>query len=83
MKKEHEEKCMANGGAAKMKKIKKEHKKKSHEAHGSKAKERSDKRPRRATGGKIATPKSPLSGAEPSGLPGAGKGENTPDKEND
>jgi len=54
-----------------------------HKAEGHKAKERSDKRPRLKTGGKVSTPKSPLTGAMPSGLPGGGKGENKPDKSND
>ena len=52
-----------------------------HKAEGHKAKHRIDKK---ARGGKIATPKSPLSGAEPKGLPGGGKGMSAPlDKEMD
>lgn len=51
-----------------------------HEAHGKKAKHRVDKK---ARGGKVGTPGSPLSGAMASGLPGGGKGEKTPDKSND
>lgn len=44
-----------------------------HEAHGHKSKKRLDKR---ARGGRM-TPSSPLSGAEPKGIPGAGsKSEN-------
>ena len=74
-KKEHEK--LATGGEVK-KHEKKEHKK-AHEAHGEKSKPRVDKR---ARGGKMS-PKSPLSGAEPSGLPGGGKGENAPDNHND
>lgn len=55
-------------------KKKKEH----HKAEGHKEKERRDKKPRLATGGKVATPKSPLTGAMPKGLPGGGKGVNRP-----
>ncbi len=52
-----------------------------HKADGHKAKMHLAKR---ARGGKVATPSSPLSGAEPKGLPGGGKGENRPcDKSND
>ena len=83
---------MKRGGAAKDRAIEKdvEHEAerksgggKVHKAHGHKTKERSDKRTRLKTGGKVATPKSPLTGAMPQGLPGGGKGENKPDKSND
>jgi hypothetical protein len=60
-----------------------EHKKdggKVHKAAGHKSKESAVKR---ARGGRIATVKSPLTGAMPTGLPGGGKGENRPDKSND
>lgn len=56
---------------------------KAHKARGHKMKARADKRPRLQTGGKVSTPKSPLTGAMPQGLPGGGKGEKTPDKSND
>ncbi len=62
---------------------KKEHFKKGgavHKAEGHKPKHRMDKR---ARGGKIMTPSSPLSGAEPKGLPGGGKAQSKPDKECD
>ena len=53
---------------------------KGHKAHGHKGKGHMAKR---ARGGRM-TPSSPLSGAEPKGLPGAGKGVNRPvDKEMD
>ena len=86
--------CYKKGGAVKKKDTEEvekeiegeaEHKKhggKVHKAHGHKAKERGDKKPRLATGGKVSTPKSPLTGAMPSGLPGGGKGFKM-DKEND
>ena len=51
--KEMEDEPLKKGGAAK---------KKAHHAHGGAAKHRLDKR---ARGGKVVTPKSPLSGAAP------------------
>ena len=86
--------CMKKGGAVKTKDTEgvekeiegeAEHKKsggKVHKASGHKGKERGDKKPRLARGGKVATPGSPLTGAMPSGLPGGGKGFKK-DKEND
>lgn len=54
--------------------------KKAAKVHGTSPMARLDKC---ARGGKIATVSSPLSGAEPSGLPGGGKAKTKPDKEND
>lgn len=78
--------CYKKGGSVKGKsdfadmKPKGEKGKMPHKVHGVSAKARLDKR---ARGGKIATPTSPLSGAEPSGLPGGGKAKAKPNKEND
>lgn len=54
-------------------------KKKSIKVSGGSAAKRLDKR---ARGGKISTPSSPTSGAMPGGLPGGGKMQTKPDKEN-
>lgn len=77
--------CYKKGGAVKGKsdfadmKPKSEGGKRPHKVHGVSAKMRLDKK---ARGGKVATPTSPLSGAEPGGLPGGGKAQSKPDKEN-